>query len=394
MKEKRPCSSLRAQPQPTIVQSLAGVTGRSTAHSMNCLRKQVPARTHSSSIDELFGMGSEWLSDGDDGDGGGGDSGGGGDGGGGGGGGDGGGLAGCDSGRVESPVCSSGSAHASSYNSASVANTAATHDSEGLASTSAMDGVWGSFSPSTPPLTAAAEEGGDGEALQSVTGDIAASSMGGVWSPFSLRTPSLTATGEEDNSDENKSLSQNFVGSPASQNATSSSLPAQDGEQCPPSPARLPRSRQESQDRVKTTRRLSLRLKDRSCRKSGKSGASHSNETSPEKLSEHSKTDSQSSSQPFEDITNVTETRDTPDASRSSMKTHSQRQTLDEFFMDGPPVADASTVDLTGTQCNCCVMHNSVPTLVPKLPCSYPHPQASSSNSKYYASGFALFELS
>jgi hypothetical protein len=210
-----------------------------------------------------------------------------------------------------------------------------------------MDGVWGSFSPSTPPLTAAAEEGGD-EALQSVTGDIAASSMGGVWSPFSLRTPSLTATGEEDNSDENESLSQNFVGSPASQNAPSSSLPAQDGEQCPPSPARLPRSRQESQDRVKTTRRLSLRLKDRSCRKSGKSGASHSNETSPEKLSEHSKTDSQSSSQPFEDITNVTETRDTPDALQSSMKTHSKRQTLDEFFMDGPPVANASTVDLTG----------------------------------------------
>ena len=360
MKEKRPCSSLRVQPQPTIVQSLAGVTGRSTAHSMSCLRKQIPARTQSSSIDELFGMGSEWLSDGsgDGGDDGGGDGDGGGSGGGGGGD-DGGGLAGCDSGHVESPVCSSGSAHASSYNSASVANTAATHDSEGLTSTSAMDGVWGSFSPTSP-------------------GDIAASSMGGVWSPFSLRTPSLTATGEEDNSDENESLSQKFVGSPASQNAISSSLAARDGEQCPPPPARLPRSRQESQDGVKTTctRTLSLRLKDRSCRKVGKSGASHSNETSPEILSEHTKTDAQSSSQPFEDITNVTETRDTPDASRSSMKTHLQRQTLDEFFMDGPPVADASTVDLTGTWCNCCVMHNSVPTLVPKLPCSHPHLQA------------------
>lgn len=62
--QKRP-KSLRRHQQPTIIQSLASVSRQASSQSRSSLRKLSDTKTkpRNLTIDELFGMGSGWLSD-------------------------------------------------------------------------------------------------------------------------------------------------------------------------------------------------------------------------------------------------------------------------------------------------------------------------------------------
>lgn len=128
---ERDRSALRSQPQPTIIQSLAGVSKQSAA-----LRKHPSTKTRSSSIDEMFGMGSGWISDDDDEEDNRPPN-----------------SVGCSSGSADSPSCSTGSAVTLSYNSASVASVASESGNTALALPEVISSSSGPVSYTTPPLS-------------------------------------------------------------------------------------------------------------------------------------------------------------------------------------------------------------------------------------------------